>query len=230
MVAARDLPRSGPFPLLRDLRAGRLRPRLDDVGPRARRHLRSADSGRRSGGRLQRGEHPDAGSRRLDRLSPLPARHEPCLAVHRRRLPLRVLGLHARPGDRAPAPDLGLPHPARGARGASLRRGLAGCPLARDRSRCAARHAGVVFGRGPAHDRARAPCGARSRLSRRARAPPAPPQRFPATPGGGLDRVRAREPVARGDAHRARPASRERAAGSFRSTSSTWSSRPEPHS
>ncbi len=211
MVAARHLPRGEPFPFLRNLGAGRLRPGLDDVGPRACRHLRPADAGRRPGCRFQRRDHPDAGFRRLDRLSPLPPRHEPGLAVARRRLSLRLLVLHARTADRPPAPDVGLPTPARGTRGSSLRRGLAGWPRPRDRPRRAARHAGLVRGRGAAHDRACAPRWARARLSRRARAPSAPPQRGPTTRGRRRDCVRPREPVARGDADRARPPSRERA-------------------
>ena len=53
------------------------------------------------------------------------------LAVARRRLPVRLLELHARPGARAPAHDRGLPRPARRARRPPLpRRELAARGLA----------------------------------------------------------------------------------------------------
>ena len=92
---------------------------------------------------------------------------EPSLAFARRWLSLRVLVLHARTAARAPAPHLDLPRPARRARDASLRRRVARPPRPRGRARSAARRAGLVCGRGPAHDGPRAPRGARTRLSRR---------------------------------------------------------------
>src|SRR5262249_31952991 len=80
------------------------------------------------GGRLQRRVDPDARTRGVHGVRALPAYHARVLAVARGRLRLRVLELHAGPAGGTPPHELGLPSPARRARRAPLRRGLARRP------------------------------------------------------------------------------------------------------
>ena len=116
VVAARDRARLEPALHPRGLGAERRRPRLGEHRPAGRGRVRAAD--RASRARLPRSTSPRCCSRRLglDGLSPLPPSHRPVLALARRRLPVRLLELHARPRPRAAPADRHVRDPARRAR------------------------------------------------------------------------------------------------------------------
>ena len=157
--------RGEPVRLARDLRPGRDQPRLGDDGARAGARLRPRDDPVRPGRRLQPRCAADAGARRLDGVPPVPVPDGVALGLRRRRLPVRLLGLHARAAARPPAHDGGLPAAARRAHRRALRPRGARRARRRVAARSAARPAVLALDRALLHrdPRARRRPGARLR-------------------------------------------------------------------
>ncbi len=185
-----------PLPDGRHLRAWRLQPGLGDRHPRAGPADGAADGDGRAGRGLQPARARRPGPRRLHGVPALPRAHAQLVRLGGRRLPVRVLELHARPDPEPREPGAGVPAAARGAarRPPRARRDL-GPPLRRQPHGGAGRPVpdlprGADVGPARRHARARG----RHRRRRRAAAPPARAH-CGRRRGGGRGDGRHRQPV-----------------------------------